>query len=202
MRTTLFLLFFSSICAVTAVYANMRQRWQVDRYPSYFPQSVPGTTVDSEDLNFMCDLAYEGDADWSEMQKRGCNVRALYAITTKIERGVALEFILPSEDPVTVFINGEKVKVDSREIVMTDTTRRAYRLSEVVISADQNPHVYTQRPLTGNCEQEEMKLKYNTDNPTVSTKRHTVTSRQVNGSIHLNTNYGLCAAGKCPPGSK
>ncbi len=131
MRTRLFLLFFSSICAVTAVYANMRQRWQVDRYPSYFPQSVPGASVDSEDLNFICDLAYEGDADWSEMQKRGCNVRALYAITTKTERGVALEFILPSEDPVTVFINGEKVKVDSREIVMTDTTRRAYRLSEV-----------------------------------------------------------------------
>ncbi len=122
---------FLSVISAGALYANMRQRWEVARHPSYFLAGVSGAVVESEDLSFSCDMPYEGDPDWDEMQKRGCDVQAVYRIASDDSRKFRLEFILPSSDPVSISINGHPVSTVPHELSLTETTVKAYRLSSL-----------------------------------------------------------------------
>ncbi len=112
------------------LYANMRQRWQVDRHPSYFPESVEGATVLSEDLVFQCDAPYEGDAEWEKMEESGCDVTARYRLQAAPAKA-ALEFILPSNAPVSARVNGRPSPTALRELTLSDLTPEAYRLSRI-----------------------------------------------------------------------
>lgn len=131
---------FCLLAFLNPVFANLRAPWSISRYPSYsLPFVSSQLIVLKEDLVFICDKTFEGDGDLSKIKEQSCNVEATYFIQSNTNVAHTLEFVLPSEKPVSIFVNDSSIEnTNSKVLQLTDIEKEGYRLSDLCRYCDEN----------------------------------------------------------------
>lgn len=125
----LILLFF----AMSPAFANLRAPWSINRYPAYsIPKVNELLVVLKEELVFHCDKVYKGDGDLSQLKEKKCQVEVVYFIQSNKNVTHTIDFVLPSEEPVSIYFNNSLLEnTPSNIISLSDLEKEGYRLSDL-----------------------------------------------------------------------